>query len=119
MCFRGGSTITGADSLSGHSTAGCSRDLRSSASHLNQSNLDAKPTHFSKCRQLSALGCAEHLRGQRLGRELVHKAEGWAREKGCTEMASDTWLDNEVSIAAHLKLGYEESDRLVHFMKRL
>lgn len=61
----------------------------------------------------------EHLRGQRLGRELVHKAEGWAREKGCTEMASDTWLDNEVSIAAHLKLGYEESDRLVHFMKRL
>ena len=61
----------------------------------------------------------EHIRGQKLGRELVHTAEGWAREKGCIEMASDTWLDNETSIAAHVKLGYEEVERLVHFVKRL
>src|SRR5262245_1699526 len=61
----------------------------------------------------------EHIRGQKLGRELVHVAEGWAREKGCSEMASDTWLENEASIAAHLKLGYQEADRLVHFVKRL
>jgi len=60
-----------------------------------------------------------HVRGQKLGRDLVHTAEQWAREKGCTEMASDTWLDNEVSIAAHLKLGYYEVERLVHFVKRL
>ena len=61
----------------------------------------------------------EHIRGQKLGRELVHAAEGWAREKGCSEMASDTWLENEASIAAHLKLGYWEAERLVHFVKRL
>ena len=60
-----------------------------------------------------------HVRGQKLGRDLVRTAEQWAREKGCTEMASDTWLDNEASIAAHLKLGYYEADRLVHFVKRL
>ena len=60
-----------------------------------------------------------HARGQKLGKELVHTAEQWAREKGCAEMASDTWLDNEISIAAHLKLGYYEADRLVHFVKRL
>jgi len=60
-----------------------------------------------------------HVRGQKLGRDLVHAAEQWAREKGCTEMASDTWLDNEISIAAHLKLGYYEVERLVHFAKRL
>jgi aminoglycoside 6'-N-acetyltransferase I len=60
-----------------------------------------------------------YVRGQKLGRELVQTAEQWAREKGCTEMASDTWLDNEVSIAAHLKLGYYEVERLVHFVKRL
>lgn len=59
------------------------------------------------------------VRGQKLGRELVHLAEQWAREKGCAEMASDTWLENEVSIAAHLKLGYWEVERLVHFVKRL
>ena len=61
----------------------------------------------------------EHVRGQKLGRELVNAAEHWAREKGCREMASDTWLENESSIAAHLKLGYVEAERLVHFMKRL
>ena len=61
----------------------------------------------------------EHIRGQKLGREMVYAAEQWAREKGCREMASDTWLENEASIAAHWKLGYEEADRLVHFVKRL
>ena len=60
-----------------------------------------------------------HVRGQKLGRELLRVAEEWAREKGCTEMASDTWLDNEASIQAHLKMGYYEVDRLVHFVKRL
>jgi len=61
----------------------------------------------------------EHVRGQKLGKEMVHVAESWAREKGCTEMASDTWLENETSIAAHLKMGYDEAERLVHFVKRL
>ena len=61
----------------------------------------------------------EHLRGQKLGRQMVHMAEQWAREKGMTEMASDTWLENEDSIAAHWRLGYQEADRLVHFVKRL
>ena len=61
----------------------------------------------------------EHLRGQNVGRDLVQNAEQWAREKGCTEMASDTWLDNDASIQAHYKMGYYEVDRLVHFVKRL
>jgi aminoglycoside 6'-N-acetyltransferase I len=61
----------------------------------------------------------EPVRGQKLGKELVQVAEQWAREKGCSEMASDTWLENETSIAAHLKLGYQEAERLVHFVKRL
>lgn len=51
--------------------------------------------------------------------ELVRAAETWAREKGCTEMGSDTWLENEASIRAHEKLGYKEVDRLVHFVKQL
>jgi aminoglycoside 6'-N-acetyltransferase I len=58
-------------------------------------------------------------RGQSLGRDLILTAEQWARERGCVEMASDTWLENESSIAAHQRLGYYEVDRLVHFVKRL
>jgi aminoglycoside 6'-N-acetyltransferase I len=61
----------------------------------------------------------ELVRGQNLGRDLVQVAEQWALENGCSEMASDTWLDNEASIAAHLRMGYHEADRLVHFVKRL
>jgi len=61
----------------------------------------------------------ENIRGQKLGREMMSTAENWARKKGCTEMASDTWLDNEVSIAAHMKMGYYEVEKLVHFLKKL
>jgi aminoglycoside 6'-N-acetyltransferase I len=61
----------------------------------------------------------EHVRGQKLGRDLIRAAEEWAREKGMREMGSDTWLENETSIAAHLRLGYQEVERLVHFVKKL
>jgi aminoglycoside 6'-N-acetyltransferase I len=61
----------------------------------------------------------EDVRNQGIGRRLVQAAEDWARSLGLTEMCSDTWLDNESSIQAHLKLGYEETDRLVHFAKKL
>lgn len=62
---------------------------------------------------------APHARGARLGRDLAHAAEGWARDQGCREMASDTWIDNESGIQVHQRLGYYEVDRLVHFVKRL
>ena len=61
----------------------------------------------------------ENIRGQKLGREMIVTAENWARQKGCSEMGSDTWLENEASINAHKKTGYFEVDRLVHFLKKL
>lgn len=54
-----------------------------------------------------------------IGGDLVRMAEMWVREKGCTEIASDAELGNEPSLAAHQKLGYEETSRLVHFRKEL
>jgi len=36
-----------------------------------------------------------------------------------TEMASDIFLDNDGSILAHTKLGYGETIRLIHFVKKL
>ncbi len=61
----------------------------------------------------------EDLREQGVGAALVKAVEAWARSQGLTEMASDTWLENEASIQAHLKMGYEEAERLVHFVKKL
>jgi aminoglycoside 6'-N-acetyltransferase I len=59
------------------------------------------------------------LRGQGIAGALTDAAENWARGKGCTDMASDTWLENGVSIRAHAKMGYSEVERLVHFVKQL
>ena len=61
----------------------------------------------------------EDHRGKGIAGALTQAAENWAREKGCSEMASDTWLENEVSIRAHLKMGYVEVERLVHFVKQI
>jgi aminoglycoside 6'-N-acetyltransferase I len=59
------------------------------------------------------------LRRQGMGRELVATAERWAASTGMTEMGSDAELDNGRGIRAHKALGYQESFRLVHFLKRL
>jgi aminoglycoside 6'-N-acetyltransferase I len=54
-----------------------------------------------------------------VGRELVRNAENWARQKGCTEMASDAEVGNERSLNAHTRLGYEITSKLVHLRKEL
>ncbi len=59
------------------------------------------------------------LRRQGHGRELIRAAEAWAKARGCLEMGSDTTIENEVSLRAHLALGYKETTRLIHFCKSL
>ncbi|HEY4355776.1 MAG TPA: GNAT family N-acetyltransferase [Acidobacteriaceae bacterium] len=59
------------------------------------------------------------VRGQGLGAILMHTAENWAREHGCRELASDTWMDHLPSQQAHQALGFEIVDRCVHFRKSL
>jgi aminoglycoside 6'-N-acetyltransferase I len=59
------------------------------------------------------------MRGKGVAGALIDAAENWARTKGCRDMASDTWLENAVSIRAHAKMGYSEVERLVHFVKQL
>ncbi len=61
----------------------------------------------------------EQYRRLGVGRELVRYAEKWARNKGCTEMASDAEFDNIISLEAHVNLGYSETSRLVHLRKEL
>lgn len=75
-------------------------------------------------------------RRQGIGRALVKRLEGWAKERGCSEMASDTGSDYPLSPAAHESLGYVEVSRYgrgecrvepghdemeycIHFSKRL
>lgn len=50
---------------------------------------------------------------------LVAACEQWAREMGCTEFASDCELDNEMSLAFHLRMGFVEANRIICFTKPL
>jgi aminoglycoside 6'-N-acetyltransferase I len=59
------------------------------------------------------------FRRQGAGTALVKASEQWARNQGCTEFASDTDIDNEVSAAAHQALGFTEMSRLICFRKEL
>jgi aminoglycoside 6'-N-acetyltransferase I len=61
----------------------------------------------------------EDLRGRGVGGALVRAAENWARGRGLLEMGSDAHVENEVSIRAHLALGYRDQEHLVHFTKKL
>ena len=54
-----------------------------------------------------------------VGRRLMEAGEDWARSMGCTEMASDTEIENVASQEAHQRLGYEIVARLVAFRKPL
>lgn len=62
---------------------------------------------------------AENCRDQGIGKKLLLAAEDWARSQGCVEMASDTWIDNELSQRVHESSGYEVVDRCVHYRKSL
>lgn len=59
------------------------------------------------------------FRRQGVGAALIYAAEDWARQLGCTEFGSDTWLDNPASETAHKSLGFEEVDRVICFRKQL
>ena len=54
-----------------------------------------------------------------VGRALVAAVEQWTRLQGCSELASDTWLDSVPSQRAHVACGFEETERIVYFCKRL
>lgn len=53
------------------------------------------------------------------GRALMRAAEEWARDRGHREIASDTTIENELSVTTHLALGFDEVERHVCFRKEL
>lgn len=58
-------------------------------------------------------------RGRGVARALCDAAGRWGREQGCREFASDVYVDDTDSLAAHRGLGFEETERVVYFRKPL
>jgi aminoglycoside 6'-N-acetyltransferase I len=85
-------------------------DLRSHADGCNPS----RPVGY-----IEGWYVAENHRHKGIGKRLLAAAEDWARCQGCVEVASDTWVDNEVAQRVHEALGYEVVDCCVHYRKRL
>jgi aminoglycoside 6'-N-acetyltransferase I len=54
-----------------------------------------------------------------IARNLIVRAEEWARRKGLKQLASDTELSNNASIAFHKSLGFTEAGRIVCFVKNI
>ena len=59
------------------------------------------------------------FRHRGLAKQLLGACENWAREKGCTEFASDCELGNDASLNFHLSMGFAEANRIVCFTKKL
>ena len=68
---------------------------------------------------LEGIYVAEEYRKHGIARELLAACEGWAKEKGCTEFASDCELENTQSLQFHLNVGFEEANRIICFTKKI
>ena len=99
-----------AEELGGRVVGFIEVDLRSYADGCNPS----RPVGY-----IEGWSCTPTYRRRRVGAKLVVAAEDWARNQGCTEMASDAWLSALDSQRAHEALGFEVVDRCVHYRKEL
>ena len=76
-------------------------------------------TNSSPVGYLEAIFVKSEYRKCGYGKELLKRCEQWAAEKGCTEFASDCELNNNMSLAFHLNMGFTEVNRIICFTKTL
>lgn len=76
-------------------------------------------TESSPVAFLEGLYVVPPARRQGVATALVAAIADWARGTGCRELASDAVLENSISHVVHLALGFEETERVVFFRRRL
>ena len=76
-------------------------------------------TESSPVGYLEGIFVSEGYRKRSYAAELLSECEKWAKEKGCTEFASDCELGNADSVRFHMSLGFEEVNRIICFRKDL
>ncbi len=76
-------------------------------------------TDSSPVGYLEGIFVEEVYRNRGFAKELLKQCEAWAKDMGCTEFASDCELTNTGSLAFHMKMGFEEANRVICFTKKL
>ena len=76
-------------------------------------------TETSPVGYLEGIYVKKAFREQGFAGQLMKACETWAKAEGCIEFASDCEIDNEESLAFHLKLGFKEANRIICFKKTL
>lgn len=76
-------------------------------------------TETSPVAFLEGIYVAPEFRRKGVAASLVSAVSAWAMTIGCRELASDALLENKISHAAHLALGFQETERVVYFRKVL
>jgi len=56
---------------------------------------------------------------QGIAKQLLEHGKKWIQARWCTEIWSDTWLDNTDSQEFHEALSFEEEERLVHYLMKI
>lgn len=75
---------------------------------------DSRPVVF-----LEGIWVDDAFQRRGFARKLVEKVEEWAKAKGIAEIGSDADLENIVSHRWHEASGFEETERVVYFRKKL
>ncbi len=76
-------------------------------------------TETSPVGYLEGIFIQEEFRHQGFAKELLQACEKWARDKKCTEFASDCELNNTDSLKFHLAMGFDEVNRIICFRKEI
>ena len=76
-------------------------------------------TDSSPVGYLEGIFVTEGYRQNGFAAELLTECEKWAKEKGCTEFASDCELDNIDSLRFHMAMRFMEANRIICFRKEL
>ncbi len=68
---------------------------------------------------LEGIYVLEEYRNQGHAKAMLKTCELWAKEKGCTQFASNCELNNKDSELFHKALGFQEVNRTICFMKEI
>ena len=76
-------------------------------------------TESSPVGYLEGIFIREGYRKRGYAKNLLAECEKWAKQKRCSEFASDCELDNSVSLDFHMNMGFTEANRIICFTKQI